>query len=182
MPPKHWTVLSSRFDKTYRVFNLRTDRARSPRTGAAHDFFILESSPWVNVIPITANQEIILIQQYRHGTRDVTLEIPGGLVEPADTPESAARRELLEETGYEAQELISLGFVHPNPAIQNNRCHTFLARNACPVATQNQDAREDIEVILKPVSDVPRLIREGSITHALVIAAFYRYNEFLCRT
>lgn len=182
MAPKPWTILSSQFDKTYRVFSLRTDRARSPRTGLVHDFFILESPSWVNVIPITASQEVVLIQQYRHGTRSVTVEIPGGLVERSDTPESAACRELLEETGYKPQAMLSLGFVHPNPAIQNNRCYTFLARDVYPVASQNQDAKEDIEVILRPLSDVPRLIREGIITHSLVIAAFYRfYMEYSVR-
>jgi ABC-type sulfate transport system substrate-binding protein len=71
--------------------------------------------------------------------------------------------------------MIPLGFVHPNPAIQNNRCYTFLARNAHPTGHRNQDEREDIEVVLKPLSDIPRLIREGTISHALVIAAFYRF-------
>jgi len=109
MSPKPWKVISSRRDKSYRVFSLRTDRAVSPRTGQDHDFFILESSSWVNIIP------------------DVTLEIPGGLVEHNDNAEKAARRELFEETGYRASEMFLLGSVHPNPAIQNNLCYTFLA-------------------------------------------------------
>jgi len=120
MPPKQWKLLSSRSDESYRVFNLRTDRARSPRTGKDHDFFVLESPPWVNIIPVTSDDNVVMIAQYRHGIRSVTLEIPGGLVEDGDTLEGAARRELQEETGYDGNDLISLGSVHPNPAIQNN--------------------------------------------------------------
>ena len=94
MAPKPWRVISSHRDKSYRVFSLRTDRACSPRTGKDHDFFILESSSWVNIIPITPEKEVVLVRQYRHGIRDLTLEIPGGLVEGHDTPKEAALREL----------------------------------------------------------------------------------------
>jgi len=172
---KPWTIISSHVDQSYRVFNLRHDRASSPRTKQTYDFYVLESPPWVNVIPLTPENEVVLIRQYRLGIRDIALEIPGGLVDPSDSPEGAASRELWEETGYREETLIPLGFVHPNPAIQNNLCHTFLARNVFPTGNRNQDEREDIEVVLKPLSDIPRLIREGTISHALVIAAFYRF-------
>jgi len=173
--PRPSRVISSTRDYSYRVFGIRTDRALSPRTGREHSFYILESSPWVNVIPLTPEQDVVLVRQYRHGTGQVTLEIPGGLVEDSDTPEKAAERELLEETGYRASEVVSLGAVHPNPAIQNNQCHTFLAKDVFPVGPQRQDEREDIEVVLRPVKVIPRLIRDGEITHALVLAAFYRF-------
>lgn len=175
MSPEPWTIISSRRDKSYRVFSLRTDRARSPRTGQEHDFFVLESASWVNIIPVTPKNEVVLIRQYRHGIRDITLEIPGGLVEDYDTPEEAAKRELFEETGYSPRETVLLGSVHPNPAIQNNVCYTYLARDVFLAGAQQMDEKEDIAVVLRPVSDIPRLIREGEITHALVLAGFYRY-------
>ncbi len=175
MNPKPWTIINSNLDKSYRVFNLRTDHARSPRTGQSHDFFVMESSSWVNIIPLTSKKEVVMVRQYRHGTREITLEIPGGLVEHQDDPETAALRELREETGYTAASVTPLGYVHPNPAIQNNRCYTFMAENCMPAGGQQQDEKEDIEVILIPLHDIPRLIRAGVITHALVIAAFYRY-------
>lgn len=175
MSPKPWEILFSRQDSSYSIFQIRTDRARSPRTGRDHDFYILESADWVNVIPVTPLEEVVLIRQYRHGTQENTLEIPGGIVEPGDTPEGAARKELVEETGYMDRGMTYLGYVHPNPAILNNRCHTFLARDVFMSSDQSQDDKEDIEVLLHPLSDVTRLIRENRITHALVLAAFYRY-------
>ena len=175
MSPKPWQVVSSTKDKSYRVFNLRTDLAISPRTGKKHHFFILESNPWVNVIPLTPQNEVVMVRQYRHGTQNVTLEIPGGLVETMDSPKDAAARELMEETGYEASDILPLGLVYPNPAIQNNACYTFLAKNVFPAGDQHQDEKEDIEVVIKPLSHVPEMIKKGVIDHALVIAAFYRY-------
>jgi len=152
----------------------------SPRTNEPHDFYVLESSDWVNVIPLTADERVVLIRQYRHGIQEITLEIPGGIIENRDTPEEAARRELMEETGYRDSEMISLGVVHPNPAFLNNRCHTFLAKDVSRIGDQHQDEKEDIEVLLKPIHEIPGLIREGWITHSLVLAAFYRfYMEYL---
>jgi len=170
---KVWKRIRSQTDASYHIFSIRTDTTLSPRTGAEHDFYVIESSDWVNVIPITTDQQVVMVRQYRHGSSQVTLEIPGGLVDPGDTPEKAASRELLEETGYQAIEWVKLGAVNPNPAIFSNRCHTFLARNVTKVSGQTPDQTEDIDVVLLPLPDIPGLIRNGVIDHALVIAAFY---------
>lgn len=175
MDPKPWTLISTERSKSYRIFDLRTDRACSPRTGQVHDFFVIESSSWVNILPLTPDNNVVMVRQYRHGTREVTLELPGGLVENTDSPASAALRELQEETGYGADAVIPLSSVHPNPALQNNRCYTFLAENVYSTGAQKQDDKEDIAVVLEPLADIPHLIREGVITHSLVVAAFYRY-------
>lgn len=172
---KPWKLISSKRDKSFKIFDLCTDRVRSPRNGKEYDFIILESSEWVNVIPVTKEKDVVLIRQYRHGIKDVTLEIPGGIVEPGDTPLEGAGRELKEETGYTYGEMIYLGMVYANPAILNNGCHTYLALDCQPDGAQDLDDREDIEVVLTPLEKIPEYIREGKISHSLIIAAFYRY-------
>jgi len=172
---KPWKRIRSRPAQSFRVFSIRTDTAISPRTGTEHDFYIIESRDWVNIIPLTDDHQVIMIRQYRHGSREVTLEIPGGLVDPGDTPEKAAVRELREETGYQAEEVVKIGVSNPNPAIFNNRCYTFMARNVTKVSDPRPDQTEDIEVVLVPLSDIPGLIRKGEIDHAIVIVAFSWY-------
>ncbi|RPI79887.1 MAG: NUDIX hydrolase [Desulfobacteraceae bacterium] len=174
MPLKPWKLIDSRIEKKFPIFDLRVDRAQSPRTGREHDFFILESADWVNVIPVTPEKEVVLIRQYRHGLREITLEIPGGILEPGDSPAAAARRELSEETGYEGGTWSALDYVSPNPAFLNNRCYTFLAEDVVLKRGQEQDDKEDIEITLEPLQQIPRLIREGRIRHSLIVAAFYR--------
>lgn len=172
---KPWPCIRSQSVQSFRIFSIRADTALSPRTRAEHDFYVIETRDWVNIIPITADHQVVMVRQYRHGSREVTLEIPGGLVDPGDTPEKAAARELLEETGYQAEELMKIGGVNPNPAIFNNRCYTFVARNVKKIRDPMPDQTEDIEVALIPLVDIPELIRKGEIDHAIVISAFYWY-------
>ena len=175
MPPGKWKVISRDRDRSHEIVTVRTDRAVSPRTGISRDFFILETPPWVNIIPVTPERMVVLIRQYRHGTGEVALEIPGGMVEAGDTPESAALRELKEETGYAPGRIWTLGSVRPNPAIQDTVCHTYLAADVVRVSEPALDEGEDIEVVLTPLAEIPGLIRRGEISHALVIVAFYRF-------
>jgi ADP-ribose pyrophosphatase len=174
-----WSRLDSQVLGDYRIFRLREDTSRSPRTGREHNFFVLETGDWTNVIPITQNGQVVLIRQYRHGIESVTLEIPGGMVGPDDDdPVEAAERELLEETGYRAEKLIHIGTMAPNPAILDNYLHTFLAEDARPVASPQPEGTEDIEFDLVDISDIPELIASGQINHALVIAAFYFFDQY----
>jgi 8-oxo-dGTP pyrophosphatase MutT (NUDIX family) len=157
-----------------RVFALRRDRVRSPRLGVEQDVFVLETADWINVIPLTDNERVLMVRQWRHGTRSVTLEIPGGLVDPRDAgPEAAAARELREEVGCEARRFLHIGTVDPNPAIQSNACHTFLAEGAVITRDQELDDGEDIEVEAVPLVEIHRLVTSGEIRHSLVVAAFY---------
>ena len=176
---RNWEKIGSQTIADFRIFSARKDTSISPRTGREHSFFILESPDWVNVIPVTPDGRIVLIRQYRHGIEQVTLEIPGGMVDGDDgDAAAAARRELLEETGYAATEMIYLGAVHSNPAFLNNQTHTYLATNARQVQEPQFDGAEDIEVVLADAAEIPDFIRRGRITHALVIAAFYHYEHY----
>ncbi len=172
---KPWPCIGSQPGQSYRVFSVRTDRAVSPRTGKEHDFYIIETKDWVNVIPITEDRRVVMVRQYRHGSKGVTLEIPGGLLDDDDSPEKAAARELLEETGYQAEEMVEIGNINPNPAIFANHVYTYMARNPRKVGNPSPDQTEDLEVVLVPLAEIKELIRSGEIDHAIVIAAFFLF-------
>ena len=172
---KPWKCIRSQPAQSFRVFSVRTDTTISPRTRTKHDFYVIESRDWINIIPLTDDDQVVMIRQYRHGSREVTLEIPGGLVDSGDTPKKAAARELLEETGYQAKKWIKIGVVNPNPALFNNRCHTYLAQKIKKVVAPTPDQTEDIETVLIPLKKIPGLISRGEIDHAMVITAFTWY-------
>lgn len=174
-----WERKKSRPRGDYRVFTVREDLAASPVTGDEYTFFVIEANDWINVVPVTPDGRLVCIRQYRHGTQEITLEIPGGVVDDGEDPLGAATREMIEETGYEPDEMVYLGSVAPNPAIQNNRCHTYLARDCRPTSEQDLDGAEEIDVVLVDPADVPRLVLDGTITHSLVVAAFYLFEHSL---
>jgi 8-oxo-dGTP pyrophosphatase MutT (NUDIX family) len=169
-----WNILNSEALAEYRIFKLRMDRKVSPRNGMAHDFFVLDTVPWVNVVALTPARELIMIEQFRHGTNTVELEIPGGTMDAHDaSPVAAGLRELREETGYEGHNPRLLGQVFPNPAIMSNTCYTVLVDN-CELKHDLQlDTGEDLVTRLVPVAEVPRLVAEEKIRHSLVVVALY---------
>jgi ADP-ribose diphosphatase len=173
-----WKTSQSDILVTTPVFSVRRDRKRTDGGAGDHDFYVLEAADWVNVLPVTADGQMVLIELHRHGTGAGSLEIPGGMIDPEDpTPRHAAAREMREETGYHSDDLVSLGFVHPNPAIQSNRCYTYLANDARLAGDPSPDETEEIRVVLTPLDELPRLLRDGRITHALVVAALLRFFE-----
>jgi 8-oxo-dGTP pyrophosphatase MutT (NUDIX family) len=125
----------------------------------------------VNVIPLTDDGQVVLIRQWRQGSGDWTLEIPGGIIDSGETPLEAGARELGEETGYQAGQMISLGWVNPNPALFTNRCHTFLARGCRLAGPARLEPSERIETLIRPVGDLPGLVSSGQIRHSLVLSA-----------
>lgn len=136
-------------------------------------FYRLTCPDWVNVIPITKDGFVVFVVQYRFGIKKNTLEIPGGQMDKSDkSPKEAAKRELLEETGYGGGRWTYLGYVHPNPAIINNKCHTFLVENVEKISEIKNDENEKTEVILKPLKEINNLILNKKITHSLVLNAF----------
>jgi ADP-ribose pyrophosphatase len=177
-PPRPWRVQSSETVADCRIFKVRKDVTVNPRTGVSHEMFVLDQPDWVNVIPLTPDEQVVMIEQWRHGTRSVHLETPGGLMDAGESPEECGRRELLEETGYEAGKLVRLGTVHPNPSIQSNLQHYVLAADCRKVSEPRLDHAEDITVRLVALADVPRMIESGQITHGIVIGGFYWLNIY----
>jgi len=155
-----------------RIFDLDQVEFEPPDGRSAQSFYVVEAPDWINVIPLTEDGNVLLLRQFRFGIDDFTLEIPGGMCDPGESAIDAARRELREETGHVAGELVELGWVHPNPAIQNNRCHSYLARDVVEVGAPQPDPNESFEQVRVPLSEIPGLIRERMITHALVVTAF----------
>jgi ADP-ribose pyrophosphatase len=168
-----WRRESSEQVADCRVFRVRRDLSTDPRGGRVHDFYVIEAPDWINVVPLTRGGEVVLIEQYRHGTQEVSLEIPGGMVDPGESPADAAARELLEETGYGAREVVFLGKTRPNPAIQNNWIHTFVARDVEHSQEPKSDGTEHTVVRLVPLERIPSLIAGGKITHSLVVVGFH---------
>jgi ADP-ribose pyrophosphatase len=168
-----WPIHSSEPVADMRIFQVRRDHTISPRNGARRDVAVVDTLDWVNIIALTAEREVVCVRQYRHGTRQITLEIPGGIVQHGEDPGAAGARELGEETGYAGEGLTRLGVVEPNPAFLTNRCHTYLVTGARRVGDQQLDEGEDIEVVLLPLAQVPAAIADGRITHALVVCAFW---------
>jgi ADP-ribose pyrophosphatase len=172
-----WRKVSTSPLGDFRVFSVRKEREVSPRTGQEHDFFIIDSTNWVNVVALTPDARIVLVEQYRHGSRTVELEIPGGVMDATDaSPEATGRRELLEETGYQGEQAQIIGQVFPNPAIMSNVCFTVFARNCRHVKPAQFDSSEDLATRLVPMAQVPELIASGQIRHALIVAALYQFD------
>lgn len=171
----NWKRISTKEIAQTRIFSLQSHQVSSPSGHYIDDFYTLECGDWVNVIPITDKNEVILVKQFRHGIQEVALEIPGGVIDLGEEPIKAAKRELEEETGYISNDISSLGFAHPNPAIQPNKIHSFLAKNCKPLSKQNLDPAEDIAVELIPIKELGRLILEQKINHSLVLSAILRY-------
>ena len=172
-----WPTLGSRLLGDFRIFKLRGDRRRSPRNEFEHEFLILEAPAWVNVVAVTPDRQVVMVEQFRHGSETVELEIPGGVLDAGESdPVAAGLRELREETGYTGRHARLIGTVFANPAIQNNSCHTVLVQDCRRTEALELDESEDLVTRLIPVSEVPRLVQEGKIRHSLVVAALYYFE------
>ncbi|MEY2410809.1 MAG: ADP-ribose pyrophosphatase [Verrucomicrobiota bacterium] len=174
-----WTKTGSKPLGDYRIFTVRSDEKISPRTGQAHDFFIIDCVDWVNVLALTPQQELVMVEQYRHGSNTVELEIPGGIMDVADaSPVHTGVRELREETGYAGENARLLAGVFANPAIMSNTCHMVLIEDCSLQHEVEWDSGEDLLTHLVPIEEVPALVESGRIRHPLVIVALYHFEQW----
>jgi len=174
---KPWPKIGSKPLGDYRIFSVRSDEKVSPRTGQTHDFFVIESVDWVNVLAVTPQQELVMVEQYRHGSNTIELEIPGGVMDRTDrSPLETGLRELREETGYEGENARLIADVFSNPAIMSNTTHTVLIENCHLRHPIEMDSGEDLVTRLVPIAEVPALVATGKIKHPLVVVALYHFD------
>jgi len=177
---KPWKKIGSTPVGDFRIFTMRTDRKVSPRTGEAHDFYVIDSVNWVVVLAVTPERELVMIEQYRHGSDTVELAIPGGMMDAEDkSPEVAGVRELREETGYEGENPRIIGRIFPNPAMMSNTCFTVLVENCRLKHPVELDHAEDLATRLVPIAELPALVKAGKIQHSLVVVALYYFDLWL---
>ena len=174
---ERWRRVSSRTVAECPVFTVKENHYVRNGDDKPVPFYSVDVPDWVNVIAITPDDEVVLIEQYRQGIEEMALELPSGIVDDGEEPEAAAKRELLEETGFEADEWVLLATSQPNPAFHNNRIHHYLAKGARKVKEPELDENESVATTLKSLAETRRLLDEGTIAQSMVIAAFYFYDR-----
>ncbi len=180
LPPpaiRPWVEVSRERVGTFRIFDVDRGTWRDAEDRPRGDGYVIRCHDWCNVVPVTEDDQVVLVWQYRFGTNAMSLEIPGGAVENGEDPAAAAARELREETGYVADALEPLLVVDPNPAIQANRCFTFVARGARRTEATAFDAQEELETVLVPAARIGDVLDGGQVRHSLVQGALERFSR-----
>ena len=173
---QEWMVLKRRITVNYPLFQIEEKNVKSPRTGAVVNVQAIHFPDWVVVLPITGDQTVIMIHQYRHGNEKICLELPGGLVDrDDDSPKTTAQRELLEETGFRSKQIVKIGETYPQPAVLSNRCSFYLANDVEQVGEMSLETGEDISLVHIPINAIPSKIKQREIDNAMTILAFSYY-------
>jgi 8-oxo-dGTP pyrophosphatase MutT (NUDIX family) len=170
-PPAPWTVRASRTLVRDRWLGLRAETVVTGEGAVLEPFYLLDFPDWAQIVAITPEDRIVLVRQYRHGIGSVTLELPGGIVDPGETPLEAAARELAEETGYVAESLRLVCSLSPNSSSHTNRCHTVLALGARPAQATAHEAGEEILVETMPLQELWEAVPQGVLAQAMHTAA-----------
>jgi ADP-ribose pyrophosphatase len=168
-----WKTLQSKELLKVGFFRLRTDRVELPDGRVMPNYYVMEFSDWVNIVPVTDEGKIVLVEQFRHASGHSFFEIPGGSTDPGkgEDPKKAALRELSEETGFVPEDVRLLGIHYPNPALQNNRMHTFIGFGCRKMQEPDPDPYEDIKVHAFSIPEVVDMIFSGKINHSIVVAS-----------
>jgi ADP-ribose pyrophosphatase len=171
--PGRWEKVRTLRAEDYQILRVREDVFADPRDGSEHPRVIIDADEWANVLALTPDRHCVLVRQFRFGSEEIGLELPGGVVDGGETPERAAARELEEETGFRPGSMEPTGWLWSNPAHFTNRVHTFLARDCVRVNDGHQEGSEDLAVDLVPLAELPAIIARGGIRHALHVAAIH---------
>lgn len=174
--PSLWERGAERVLASTRVLELRNVRYRHPKRGTDREFLVAHAPDWVNVVARTPDGKLVLVRQFRFGSNELSLEVPGGVMEAGEDPVAAGVRELLEETGYGGGTARLLGSVYPNPAIMDNRCHVIFVDGAVPTGPLDWDDDEEIQVSTAPAGEVIAWARSGRIVHSLSVAALLLFE------
>ncbi|RYZ76240.1 MAG: NUDIX hydrolase [Proteobacteria bacterium] len=170
---KPWRALSTKelFKTTF--FRFRSDQAELPDGRVMPNYYVMEFPDWVNIVPITEDNKLVMVEQYRHANGQITLEFPGGSSDPRlnEDAKRAALRELVEETGYVPDEARLIGVQAPNPAMQNNKLHTYIGLGCKKLQEPKLDPFEDIRVVTLPIPEVIDKVLSGEINHSVVVAS-----------
>lgn len=172
-----WTEIENHPVYSCRVFSVRDTKSRAP-DGTVKTFSVLDAPDWAIIIPVlerAGSDTFLMVRQWRHGSRSLSLEFPGGVLEAGESEEEGARRELAEETGWQAGSMTKLGSFNPNPAIMSNRVHVFLAKDLRHIGNQDLDDDEYVDVEQVPISEVLKGMGKDPYIHALMASALCLY-------
>ncbi|WP_140936778.1 NUDIX hydrolase [Sphingobacterium lumbrici] len=173
-----WTLLDSKYIIERPWATLRVDKLQLPNGNIKEEYYVLEYPTWVNMIGITAENQVLFVTQYRHGAGQIMTELPAGVVEEGEDPADAAKRELLEETGYAFDSIEKIAELYANPATSGNVTHTYILRGGKKIQEQELDNSEDIEVVLMSIEEAKTFLLENRIGQALHSAAlFYAFKH-----
>lgn len=177
-----WETKSTKTILSTVVFDV-TEQKNRASDGTEGNYVVMNAPDWVIVIPKHHTEQgdtFLMVKQWRHGEKALSVEFPGGVIDAGESPEEAARRELEEETGYKAGKLIKLGSSNPNPALFSNHVHFFLAEDLTPTGIQHLDADEFINYMELPINQVIQGIGTPDFPHALMgtaLALYFKYTQ-----
>lgn len=173
-----WKLLESKYIIQRPWATLRVDRLELPNGNIKDEYYVLEYPTWVNMVAITDDGNVLFVKQYRHGANQIMVELPAGVVEDDEESEVAARRELLEETGYAFDKIEYICQLFANPATSGNLTYTYLLTGGRKVQEQDLDSSEDIEVVEMTIEEAKQFLFDNKIGQALHSSAlFYTFKK-----